>query len=81
MSAPKTAGTGAAPRAKITAPAVLDLKRRGEPIAMVTAYDFPSARCAEQAGVDMILVGDSVGTVMLGYASTLPVTWRTCCTT
>jgi len=62
------------PRAKITAPAVLALKRKGEPITVVTAYDFPNARFADQAGVEIILVGDSVGTVVLGYDSTLPVT-------
>lgn len=41
---------------------------------MVTAYDYPSARLAEEAGVDMILVGDSLGMVVLGYDSTVPVT-------
>ena len=63
-----------APRAKITAPHILELKRKGEPITVVTAYDFPTARLADQAQVEMILVGDSVGTVVLGYDSTLPVT-------
>jgi len=66
-------GSGA-PRAKITAPAVVALKRKGEPITVVTAYDFPTARFADQAGVEILLVGDSVGTVVLGYESTLPVT-------
>jgi 3-methyl-2-oxobutanoate hydroxymethyltransferase len=64
----------ASPRAKITAPAVVALKRKGEPITVVTAYDFPTARYADQSGVEILLVGDSVGTVMLGYESTLPVT-------
>src|SRR3972149_6292103 len=50
------------------------LKSRREKILMLTAYDFPSARIAEEAGVDMILVGDSLGMVVLGYDSTLPVT-------
>ena len=63
-----------APRAKITPPRVLELKRKGEPITVVTAYDFPTARLADQAQIEMILVGDSVGTVVLGYDSTLPVT-------
>lgn len=45
-----------------------------EPIVMVTAYDFPSARIASEAGVDVILVGDSLGNVVLGYDSTIPVT-------
>ena len=62
------------PRPKVTAPQVIELKRRGEPITVVTAYDHPTARLADEAGVEMILVGDSVGTVVLGYDSTLPVT-------
>ncbi len=73
MSGEAKVGAGA-PRAKITAPAVVALKRKGEPIAVVTAYDFPTARLADQAGVEILLVGDSVGTVVLGYDSTLPVT-------
>lgn len=63
-----------APRAKLTAPAIVEMKRRGELITVVTAYDFPTARIADQAGVEVLLVGDSVGTVLLGYDSTLPVT-------
>ncbi|MBS4194479.1 3-methyl-2-oxobutanoate hydroxymethyltransferase [Lederbergia citri] len=50
------------------------MKQSGEKIAMVTAYDFPQAKLAEQAGVDMLLVGDSLGMVVLGYDSTIPVT-------
>jgi len=73
MSGEPKVGAGA-PRAKITAPAIVALKRKGEPISVVTAYDFPSARLADQAGVEILLVGDSVGTVVLGYDSTLPVT-------
>ncbi|MEO5616661.1 MAG: 3-methyl-2-oxobutanoate hydroxymethyltransferase, partial [Candidatus Eisenbacteria bacterium] len=67
-------GARPAPRPKITAPAVQALKRKGQPIVVVTAYDHPTARLADEAGVDMLLVGDSVGTVVLGYESTLPVT-------
>ena len=50
------------------------LKRRGKRIAMITAYDYTSARIVENAGVDIILVGDSLGQVVLGYDSTVPVT-------
>ncbi len=52
----------------------LKMKAAGEKIVMLTAYDFPAARFAEDAGVDMILVGDSLGMVVLGYDSTMPVT-------
>jgi len=50
------------------------MKEEGTPIVMVTAYDYPSAMLADEAGVDMILVGDSLGNVVLGYDSTIPVT-------
>ena len=50
------------------------MKKNGEAIAMLTAYDYPSAKHAEQAGTDIILVGDSLGMVVLGYDSTIPVT-------
>ncbi len=62
--------------APVTVPAVRACKRREgkEPLVMVTAYDTPSARMADDAGVDLILVGDSVGNNVLGYADTLQVT-------
>ena len=60
--------------ARITVADIQALKSRGEKIVMLTAYDFPSARIAEEAGVDMVLVGDSLGMVVLGYDSTIPVT-------
>lgn len=50
------------------------MKADGIPISMITAYDYPSAKLAEEAGIDVILVGDSLGNVVLGYESTLPVT-------
>ena len=53
---------------------IAGLKTRGEKIPMVTAYDYPSARLAEQARIPLILVGDSLGMVVLGYDSTIPVT-------
>ena len=56
-------------------PTVLELKRRkGQHLAMLTAYDFPTARLVAEAGVELILVGDSLGMVVLGYDSTVPVT-------
>jgi 3-methyl-2-oxobutanoate hydroxymethyltransferase len=52
----------------------IKMKQTNEKIVMLTAYDFPSAKQAEEAGVDVILVGDSLGMVVLGYESTIPVT-------
>ncbi|MDQ0218963.1 3-methyl-2-oxobutanoate hydroxymethyltransferase [Peribacillus cavernae] len=52
----------------------MKMKQNNEKIVMLTAYDFPTAKLAEQADVDMILVGDSLGMVVLGYESTIPVT-------
>ncbi len=50
------------------------MRRTGEPIVMVTAYDYPSAQVAEEAGVDVVLVGDSAANTVLGYDSTVPIT-------
>ncbi|HET9721283.1 MAG TPA: 3-methyl-2-oxobutanoate hydroxymethyltransferase [Solirubrobacteraceae bacterium] len=63
-----------ASRLPVTLPIIHEKKRLGEPIVMVTAYDFPSARAAEAAGVDIVLVGDSGAMTVLGYPSTLEVT-------
>lgn len=57
----------------LTLPNIKAMKSRNTPIAMLTAYDYPSAMLAEEAGVDMILVGDSLGNVVLGYDTTVPV--------
>ena len=53
---------------------LLDMKRRGEKITVLTAYDAPTARAEHKAGIDLILVGDSVGTTVLGYADERAVT-------
>jgi 3-methyl-2-oxobutanoate hydroxymethyltransferase len=57
----------------MTLPRLAEKKRLGEPIVMITAYDYPSAQVAEAAGVDMVLVGDSGAMTVLGYPSTVPV--------
>ena len=56
----------------------LEMKKNGEKVAWITAYDFPTAMFAEVAGMDMILVGDSLGMVVLGYSGTIPVTMDDC---
>jgi 3-methyl-2-oxobutanoate hydroxymethyltransferase len=57
----------------MTLPRLAEKKNLGEPIVMVTAYDYPSAQVAEEAGVDLVLVGDSAAMTVLGYPSTVPV--------
>jgi 3-methyl-2-oxobutanoate hydroxymethyltransferase len=59
---------------KITTQTVVDMKRRGEKISMITAYDFSMARIFDAAGIEMILVGDSASNVMAGHETTLPIT-------
>ena len=61
-------------RKKITLPYLFKKVADGEPITWLTCYDYPTAYLQEQAGIEMILVGDSLGMTMLGYESTLPVT-------
>jgi len=73
-STPSTAATVPADhRLPMTLPLLMEKKRLGDPIVMVTAYDYPSARAAEAAGVDLVLVGDSAATTVLGYNATTPV--------
>lgn len=57
----------------MTLPRLAECKRLGKPIVMVTAYDYPSAQVAQEAGVDLVLVGDSGAMTVLGYPSTVPV--------
>ena len=59
---------------RVTVREIADLKARGEKIPMVTAYDYPTAKLADEAEIPLILVGDSLGMVMLGHDSTIPVT-------
>lgn len=59
---------------RITTHRIQSMKDRGERIPMITAYDYPTARIADEVGIPMILVGDSIGNVVFGYDSTIPVT-------
>ncbi len=70
---PRAAGGGRA-RAKVTVASLAGWKRARRPITAVTAYDMPTGRLLDEAGVDVVLVGDSVGNAVLGYDDTLPVT-------
>jgi 3-methyl-2-oxobutanoate hydroxymethyltransferase len=59
---------------KVNAPSLKVSKQRGERLVCLTAYDYPTARIVDEAGIDIILVGDSLGNVVLGYGNTVPVT-------
>jgi 3-methyl-2-oxobutanoate hydroxymethyltransferase len=59
---------------KVSAPSLRSSKQRGERLVCLTAYDYPTARLLDEAGIDVILVGDSLGNVVLGYGNTVPVT-------
>lgn len=77
-SAPERAGKGASPdrdsAAKVTVPSLLDKKLSRQPITVVTAYDYASARLVDEVGLDVILVGDSLAMVMQGHENTLAIT-------
>ena len=72
-TAPRVPNTPPDERAKVSIPRIDEKRELGEPLAMVTAYDFPSAQVAEEAGVDIVLVGDSGAMTVLGYDTTVPV--------
>jgi 3-methyl-2-oxobutanoate hydroxymethyltransferase len=71
-------GADPAPRAnsitKVTVPALAEMKRQGKPISALTAYDYATSRLADEAGIDLLLVGDSLAMVVLGHENTLSVT-------
>ena len=74
MSAgPRVAPAPPAKRRPVTISSLAEKKALGEPLVMITAYDYPSAKVAEDAGVDLVLVGDSAAMTVLGYPSTVPV--------
>ena len=62
------------PITKVTMPALTEMKRQGKPISALTAYDYSSSRIADEAGIDLLLVGDSLAMVVLGHENTLAVT-------
>jgi 3-methyl-2-oxobutanoate hydroxymethyltransferase len=72
-STPRAPDAPPAERTPVTLPDLAEMKRLGRPIVMVTAYDHPSAQVAEEAGVDVVLVGDSAAMTVLGHDSTVPV--------
>ena len=72
-SGPRVAPAPPAKRRPVTISSLAEKKALGEPLVMITAYDYPSAKVAEDAGVDLVLVGDSAAMTVLGYPSTVPV--------
>jgi len=70
---PRVPDAPPAERRPMTLPRLAEMKRLGEPIVMVTAYDHPGAQVVEEAGVDIVLVGDSAAMTVLGYPSTVPI--------
>jgi 3-methyl-2-oxobutanoate hydroxymethyltransferase len=71
---PRTPAPATPAPGKLPLPELAEMKRRGDKIVMITAYDAPAARIADEAGVELILVGDTAAMVMLGHESTIPVT-------
>ena len=73
---PAGAGSASAsiPITKVTVPALAEMKRQGKPISALTAYDYSSSRLADEAGIDLLLVGDSLAMVVLGHENTMAVT-------
>jgi 3-methyl-2-oxobutanoate hydroxymethyltransferase len=71
---PRTPAPATPAPGKLPLPELADMKRRGDKVVMITAYDAPASRLADEAGVELILVGDTAAMVMLGHESTLPVT-------
>ena len=61
-------------REKVTKTTLLKMKKKGEKIAAITSYDYLSTKLIDDTGIDLILVGDSLGMVIMGYENTLPVT-------
>ena len=59
---------------RVTVNKIKEMKQKGEKITMLTAYDYSTAKIIDEAGINMILVGDSLGMVVLGYQTTIPVT-------
>jgi 3-methyl-2-oxobutanoate hydroxymethyltransferase len=76
MSVTSFRNAGSEPAPKVTTQSIFEKKQRHEPITCLTAYDYASARLVDEAGIDMVLVGDSLAMVVLGYENTLPVTMR-----
>jgi 3-methyl-2-oxobutanoate hydroxymethyltransferase len=71
LGGPSSTGT---PVTKVTMPALAEMKRQGKPISALTAYDYATSRLVDEAGIDMVLVGDSLAMVVLGHDNTLAVT-------
>lgn len=73
--------TNLTPKKPVTITTIKDMKQKGEPITMITAYDVAMARNVNEAGIDMILVGDSLGNVILGYPLQSLLPWTIWCIT